>query len=89
MLQKPRLQSHLYLEIAQDIDAAIIISETNFSFYQGAIYQKVLPLLNGQFTIQEITRQLQDSFAPLSIQGLFCSRISRQFHHSGKQILLG
>ena len=60
MIQKPSLRACLHFEIAEQ-DKVFLLSERTSVLLEGRLYQLIVPLIDGQRTVDEIVNLLQDN----------------------------
>jgi len=58
MLKKPQFKSCFRVEVLPS-QGIFLISETNSFFLSGSIYERIVPSIDGQRTVDEIAQQLQ------------------------------
>jgi bacteriocin biosynthesis cyclodehydratase domain-containing protein len=58
MFTKPRFKQHFHVEVCEP-EGVFLLAENQSFFLQGSIYQRLVPLIDGQHTVEEIVRHLQ------------------------------
>ena len=59
MLTKPRFSPHFHVEVVEPKTVYLLSEQRHFAL-TGLLYVLLAPLLNGQYTVEEIVQQLQD-----------------------------
>ncbi|HKV39142.1 MAG TPA: TOMM precursor leader peptide-binding protein [Blastocatellia bacterium] len=61
MIEQPKLRSHLHAEVIGD-DRTLLIAEGRYFALHGRLYTKLVPLLDGQLTTDQIVDRLAAAF---------------------------
>lgn len=65
-MNKPKLKHRYHVEVL-DSEYAFLMTETGHSVLKGKIFVQMLPLLDGNYTVQEIVQTLKPDFSAMQV----------------------